>query len=52
MEGNYWELAYPLVKLGALFFWSEPGVTPNSGNDATHLAPKSQLVSGKEVEFF
>ena len=34
------------------FFLSEPGVTPNSGNDATHLAPGSLLVSGKEVVFF
>ena len=39
------------------FFWSEPGVTPNTGYAprsvwTTHLAPKSHLVSGKEMVFF
>ena len=34
------------------FFWSEPGVTPQYRIGSTHLAPKSHLVSGKEVVFF
>ena len=35
-----------------VFFLLCPCDTPNSGNDATHLAPGSLLVSGKEVVFF
>ena len=38
--------------MNQIFFLLCPGDTPNSGNDATHLAPKSHLVSGKEVVFF
>ena len=46
------KLEFIYIAAKSFFFWSEPGVTPNSGNDATHLAPKSHLVSGKEVVFF